>query len=90
MARVYFLDRHGIPRVADDGAGARLARGLRLGVAVPVDVLWSFPRDVWRAWRSGRLRELGETLRGLRDGVLDRPLPLERLGLRERVSGRAR
>jgi GT2 family glycosyltransferase len=90
LARVYFMDRHGIPRVAGDGAGARLGRSLRLGVVVLFDVLWCFPRDVWRAWRSGRLRELGETLRGLRDGVLDRPLPLVRLGLREPVSGRGR
>jgi len=32
--------------------------------------------------RSGRMGELAETLRALRDGILDRPLPLERLGLR--------
>ncbi|HLY36621.1 MAG TPA: hypothetical protein VKU61_01205, partial [Candidatus Binatia bacterium] len=76
-------DRHGIARTSDGSVGMRLRRALRLGVAVPIDVVWGFPRDVWRAWRSGRLRELGETLRGLRDGVLDRPLPLGRLGLRK-------
>jgi GT2 family glycosyltransferase len=58
-----------------DGKLARLA-------ALPVVLGWRFPRDVVRAARSGRLAEIAETLRGLRDGILDRRLPLERLGLR--------
>jgi hypothetical protein len=82
LAGVYLMDRRGIPRVAGSGRGARLGRTLRLAAAVPVDLLFSFPRDVWRAHRSGRLAELTETLRGLRDGLLDRPLPHARLGLR--------
>jgi hypothetical protein len=82
VARFYFLDRHGIPRERPADRRGRIARALRLAVLVPVDVLWSIPRDVWQAVRLGRMTELVETVRGLRDGLLDRPLPLERLGLR--------
>jgi GT2 family glycosyltransferase len=64
------------------GAGGRLLESLWLVPAVVLAVGWRFPRDVVRAARSGRLGEIAETLRGLRDGILDRPLPLERLGLR--------
>jgi hypothetical protein len=39
-------------------------------------------RDVWRAARTGAFAQVLATVRGLRDGWLDRPLPLERLGLR--------
>jgi GT2 family glycosyltransferase len=60
-----------------DGHGA-LARA----AAIPLAVAWRFPRDLVRAARSGRLAEIAETLRGLRDGLLDRRLPLGRLGLR--------
>jgi hypothetical protein len=82
LARFYFLDRHGIARERPPDRPGRIARALRLAVLVPLDVLWSIPRDVWQALRLGRARELVEMLRGLRDGVLRRPLPLERLGLR--------
>ena len=46
------------------------------------DLFWWLPRDTWRAYRTGCLTQVIETLRGLRDGLLDRPVPLERLGLR--------
>ena len=59
-----------------------MAGGLRRVAALPLAVAWRFPRDLVRAARSGRLGEVAETLRALRDGILDRPLPLERLGLR--------
>lgn len=76
MLRLYFVERR--PRVrATQGAG----RALALAVTVPIDVCWSMPRDVWRAYRAGRLDELVEYGRGLRDGLLGRPLPLARLGL---------
>jgi hypothetical protein len=55
---------------------------LRRAAALPLALGWRLPRDVVRAVRSGRMSEMAETLRGLRDGILDRPLPLERLGLR--------
>ncbi len=40
------------------------------------------PAAIRRAHRAGRTAQVVECLRGLWDGVLDRPLPLERLGLR--------
>jgi hypothetical protein len=40
------------------------------------------PRDIRIARQEGRLAQIREHVRGLRDGLLDRPLPLERLGLR--------
>ncbi len=78
----YFIERHPVLRTPPHGwlGGAR-----RLGamVTLPVlDALWSLPRDIVRAWRRGQFAEFAEYLRGLRDGVLDRPLPLGRLGLR--------
>jgi GT2 family glycosyltransferase len=63
---------------ADDGALSTLRRA----AALPLAAAWRVPRDVVRAVRSGRMGELAQTLRALRDGILDRPLPLERLGLR--------
>ncbi len=73
-------------RVADaylGGAtsGARRGRLARVAAA-PLALGWRFPRDLIGAARSGRLAEIAETLRALRDGLLDRPVPLERLGLR--------
>ena len=82
FARFYFFDRHGIPREPPTDRGARILRALRLAVLAPVDVLWSMPRDVWRAVRVGRTAELFATMRGWWDGLRDRPLPLRRLGLR--------
>src|SRR5438552_13937249 len=82
LARFYFLDRHGIPRELPANRGARIARALRLAILAPIDVLWSMPRDVWRAVRVGRTAELCATVRGWWDGLRDRPLPLRRLGLR--------
>jgi GT2 family glycosyltransferase len=40
------------------------------------------PCDVWRAYRAGRLEQFLASVRGLRDGYLRRPVPLDRLGLR--------
>jgi len=69
--------------VAADAAGRQRAVGqLRRLAAVPLAVGVRFPRDLISAARSGRLGEIAETLRGLRDGILNRPLPLTRLGLR--------
>jgi len=81
VAEAYLRGADG-PRPGTTGAGGGLLGSLRLAAALPLAVGWRFPRDVVRAARSGRLGEIAETLRGLRDGILDRPLPLERLGLR--------
>jgi hypothetical protein len=56
-----------------------IARGL---LAAPVSLLWRFPREAWRAHREGRTAQVAELVRGLWDGIRERPLPLERLGLR--------
>jgi GT2 family glycosyltransferase len=82
FARAYFVDRHPVLRAPRRGLAGRLRRAAGFVVLPVVDGLWSLPRDIVLAWRRGRLGEFCEYLRGLRDGVLDRPLPLERLGLR--------
>ena len=80
--QAYFVERHPwLARPARGRAGA-CARAAAFAVTVPVDVCWCLPRDVWRAWRRGRFGEFVEYLRGLRDGVLGRRLPLRRLRLR--------
>ncbi|HSP95636.1 MAG TPA: glycosyltransferase family 2 protein [Candidatus Dormibacteraeota bacterium] len=68
----------------DDGAAAPvgpLARWLRAGARLFALPAWLL-RESRRAHREGRDAQVLELVRGLRDGVLFRPLPLERLGLR--------
>ncbi len=55
---------------------------LAMVARVPYVLLRALPRDVGIARREGRLGQVGALVRGLWDGLLDRPLPLERLGLR--------
>jgi hypothetical protein len=49
---------------------------------LPAVLLRALPRDIRLARREGRLAQVREHVRGVWDGILDRPLPLERLGLR--------
>jgi GT2 family glycosyltransferase len=56
-----------------------IAKGL---LAAPVSLFWRLPREARRAHREGRTAQVVELLRGLWDGIRDRPLPLRRLGLR--------
>jgi hypothetical protein len=79
--REHFVDRHPLLRTRLD-AGARAEAALLLFVLAPIDLFWSLPRKICRARRAGRLAQLASYCRGLWDGILDRPLPLERLGLR--------
>jgi GT2 family glycosyltransferase len=81
-ARQHFVERH--PMVRRDAADVRgrVLNALALAALIPIDLVWTLPRDVWRAHRQGRTAQFAQYLRGLRDGVLDRPLPLEQLGLR--------
>jgi len=51
-------------------------------VRAPGRLFVSLPRDVRHAHRAGYTAQVIEHLRGLWDGWRDRPLPLERLGLR--------
>ena len=64
--------------VDDPPAASALARLLRL----PAALFRTLPRDVRQARADGRLAQVSEHVRGLWDGILDRPLPLQRLGLR--------
>ena len=81
-ARYYFRERHPALRDPPRGPLDRLRRVLVYAVTLPVDLLWSLPRDIVRAAREGRVATVVADVRGFRDGVLDRPLPFARLGLR--------
>jgi GT2 family glycosyltransferase len=63
-------------------ASATLGTRLRALLHAPRHLLVSLPADVRRAHADGATAELVEHLRGLADGYHERPLPLERLGLR--------
>ena len=76
-ARLHFIDRHA---ALLDGRGA-VAKIALLAALVPADLLWTLPREIWRAARQGRLAQFRSYLHGLLDGVRDRPLPLHELGL---------
>jgi GT2 family glycosyltransferase len=86
--RYYFRDRHPMLRRRSRGAVDRVRRFLVYCVTFPVDLLWSLPRDVVRASREGRIASVMADVRGLRDGVLDRPVPFAALGLRWGVRSR--
>jgi hypothetical protein len=58
------------------------ASGLIKLLRLPRVLIRALPRDIRLARREGRLAQVREHVRGLWDGLLDRPLPLERLGLR--------
>jgi len=65
----------------DPAAGNTGTLGQRLA-RTPIRLFVAFPRDLVAAHRAGRTAQLVEHCRGLWDGIRDRPLPLERLGLR--------
>ena len=62
--------------------GSPIGRFFGTIVRTPVALLWTIPRAVARAHREGRTLEVREHVRGLVDGLSNRPVPLERLGLR--------
>ena len=76
-ARLHFIDRHAA-LLDRRGAVAKIAL---LAALVPADLLWTLPREIWRAARQGRLAQFRSYLHGLLDGARDRPLPLHELGL---------
>lgn len=75
--REHFIERHGF--LPEAGTVAKVAAALLL---LPVDLFWALPREIRTAHRQGRLQQFSYYVRGLWDGVLDRPLPLRWLGLR--------
>lgn len=81
-ARLHFVERHAALRGGQRAVPERLVRIAALAVFVPIDLFWTLPREIWRAHREGRTAQFVYHLRGLWDGLLDRPIPLARLGLR--------
>ena len=77
-AQAHFVDRH----AAQLNGRGRLGKLALLALLVPVDLLWTLPRELRRAGRQGRLAQMHSYLRGLWDGWNNRPLPLRELGLR--------
>jgi hypothetical protein len=67
---------------ADGAAPPTVRTRLRALWHAPRHLFVSLPADVRRAHAEGATAEVVECVRGLRDGYHDRPLPLERLGLR--------
>jgi GT2 family glycosyltransferase len=76
-----FIAPHPMVQARPGGPGL-LPRLLLFAVLFPFDLVWTVPRRIWRAQREGRLKQFTHYIRGLWDGVRDRPLPLVRLGLR--------
>jgi len=81
-ARLYFVERHPVLTRPAGSPRDRIRQALAFVLLVPIDLLWTLPREIWRAHREGHTAQFVQYLRGLRDGILDRPIPLERLGLR--------
>jgi GT2 family glycosyltransferase len=79
--REHFVEPHPSVRSRVD-AGSWGAAAPLLLVFVPIDLMWNLPREIWEAHRQGRLAELRFYLRGLWDGLRDRPLPLAKMGLK--------
>jgi hypothetical protein len=76
---LYCLERELPSPTATPTLGTRLRALLK----APKHLLVTLPADIRQAHREGATAQLVEHVRGLRDGFRDRPLPLERLGLRE-------
>jgi GT2 family glycosyltransferase len=80
---LYCLERE-LPSPA---ARPTLRTRLRAVARAPKHLLVTLPADIREAHREGATAQLVEHVRGLWDGVRNRPLPLERLGLREPLEG---
>ena len=62
--------------------GSPIGRFVGTILRAPVALLWTIPRAAARARREGRTLEVREHVVGLLDGLRNRPVPLDRLGLR--------
>jgi GT2 family glycosyltransferase len=67
---------------AAPGERPSLRQWVRAIVWAPVTLLRALPEEIRRARRAGLTAQVEACWRGHWDGVLDRPLPLEQLGLR--------
>jgi hypothetical protein len=81
----YCLEETGAPPEAlRDQGRATLGQWARALVGAPSVLLRALPREVARARRDGLTVQIEACARGHWDGLLDRPVPLEALGLRRR------
>jgi cellulose synthase/poly-beta-1,6-N-acetylglucosamine synthase-like glycosyltransferase len=62
--------------------GSTIGRFFGTILRAPFALLWTIPRAAARARREGRTLEVREHVGGLLDGLRNRPVPLDRLGLR--------
>ena len=70
----------------DPETGAEWPRGIRGWLRAirnaRSELFEQLPRDLARAHEAGATAQVEEHVRGLWDGLLDRPIPFARLGLR--------
>jgi hypothetical protein len=78
----FFLVRHGLRSDPTAGRGERLRVVARVLQHLPGDLFVTLPALLWAAHREGHVAQPLAELRGLWDGIWNRPLPLRRLGLR--------
>ena len=81
----YCLEQSGTPLESLQGRRPSLRQAARALAAAPRALFRTLPDDVRRAPAAGRLAQVDACIRGHLDGIRDRPLPLEELGLRPRV-----
>lgn len=62
--------------------GSPIGRFIRTILRTPIALLWTLPRAAARARREGRTGEVREHVQALIDAIKNRPVPLDRLGLR--------
>jgi hypothetical protein len=81
--RWYCLEETGAPpEVLRGQRRPTPAQWARAAVGAPRVLLRALPREIARAHREGLTTQIEACIRGHWDGLLDRPVPLERLGLR--------
>jgi len=79
----YCLEESGAPpEVVRGQRRASFRHWLRTLAMAPTILLDALPREIERARREGLTAQVEACVRGHWDGLLDRPVPLERLGLR--------
>jgi hypothetical protein len=83
----YCLEETGAPpEVLRGQRRATLGQSVRALVHAPRILFRSLPREIARARREGLTAQVEACARGHWDGIRDRPVPLEELGLRRRAA----
>jgi GT2 family glycosyltransferase len=75
-------DTAGVPAERWPGEEPTTAQRVRAILVAPWALFVALPYALWQARREGLTRQVEACVRGHWDGILGRPLPLERLGLR--------